>query len=372
MQAVLEAAADPGQGRVVILAAGSGFRNKHERETRHWIAAQVAALKGYAFHPADPVPAGASTYLLPSDALALSEAALLGLKSEHDFLGGIVPHPFVATKAIVHPLVSKDAAHPDGWSHRFPDEVRDVVLDGYTVFSLADAVEAAGRLLENHAIRLKAVEETGGRGQIVVHAAADLDAALAHFDPAVITRAGLVIEENLLDVITFSVGQIRFGDMVASYHGTQTLTRNHDGATAYGGSALAVTRGGFDALIADAPTPEVALAVKQAMRFDAAADRCFPQAIISRRNYDVARGTSADGRVRAGVLEQSWRMGGATPAEILAIKTLIDEPSRHTVHAVCVETYRQDVQIPPNAAVTFDGDDPDIGHIKKYVYIDPC
>ncbi|GHD14657.1 DUF3182 family protein [Tianweitania populi] len=372
MQAVLEAAADPRQGRVVILAAGSGFRSQHERDTRHWIADQVAALKGYAFRPADPVPDGASTYLLPSDALALSEAIVLGLKSEHDFLGGIVPHPFVATKAIVHPLISRDAAQPEGWSHDFPEAVRDVVLKGFTVFSRDDAIEAARRMLESSAIRLKAVEETGGRGQIAVQSEDDLDAALAHFDPGVIARAGLVIEENLLDVITFSVGQVRFGDMVASYHGTQTLTRNHDGNTAYGGSALAVTRGGFDALLANAPTPEVALAVEQAMRFDAAADRCFPQSIISRRNYDVARGSAADGTVRAGVLEQSWRMGGATPAEILAIKTLIAEPTRHTVHAVCVETYRQDVQIPPNAAVTFNGDDPDIGHIKKYVYIDPC
>jgi hypothetical protein len=355
MQTILDAAADPRQGRVVIhVPEGSGFRNQHERETRHWVAEQVARLKGYAFQPDAGAGASAGTYFLPTTTLLLPQALDL------------------AITAIVHPLVGPDAARPEGWSNAFPATVQDVVLKGYTAFSKADAVHAACRMLADGPVRLKAVEETGGRGQVVVESESALPEALSHFPDHVIGTAGLVVEENLIDVVTFSVGQVRFGDTVVSYHGTQTLTRNNTGGSAYGGSALAVSRGGFEKLLDHAPTPELHTAISQAMRFDAAADRCFPGLLVSRRNYDVAYGTGADGTHRAGLLEQSWRIGGATPAELMALSVLQAEPERDTVHAVCVETYRADPPVPPNAVVTFSGNDPDVGPLTKYVYADPA
>ena len=51
-----------------------------------------------------------------------------------------------------------------------------------------------------------------------------------------------------------------------------------------------------------------------AMIDDAAATECFPGLVASRRNYDVAQGTNARGKRCSGVLEQSWRLGGATGA----------------------------------------------------------
>ena len=65
---------------------------------------------------------------------------------------------------------------------------------------------------------------------------------------AELARDGLVLEENLVDVTTHSVGQVRVAELVASYHGTQRLTSDNHGEQVYGGSDLLVVRGGFDAL----------------------------------------------------------------------------------------------------------------------------
>ena len=82
----------------------------------------MAALKGYAFggqhepqrHYSGPV------YLVPSDTLVGLEAArALGVNGEQDLFGGVVPHAFVATKVITHPLVTERAQSPAGWSHGF-------------------------------------------------------------------------------------------------------------------------------------------------------------------------------------------------------------------------------------------------------------
>ena len=77
------------------------------------------------------------------------------MRTEDDLFGGVVPHPFVATKAITHPLVEPDAAAPEGWSHGFARRVRSVVLPGFTAFTLQDARKAGLRLLERGPVRLK-------------------------------------------------------------------------------------------------------------------------------------------------------------------------------------------------------------------------
>jgi len=42
-----------------------------------------------------------------------------------------------------------------------------------------------------------------------------------------------VLEEELGDVTTYSVGQVRVAGLVASYCGTQSLTTDNSGATVY-------------------------------------------------------------------------------------------------------------------------------------------
>ena len=111
----------------------------------------------------------------------------------HDLYGGVVPHPFVATKAITHPLVGADAVAPAGWSNQFAHLVRNNVAHGFTVFAISDA---GACLLEDGPVRIKPVKAKGGRGQIVVHDYSELAAALDAINWTEVSRDGLVLEEN--------------------------------------------------------------------------------------------------------------------------------------------------------------------------------
>src|SRR5918994_1270444 len=86
-----------------------------------------AGLKGFAFsgdyQPSCLYPG--PVYFVPSETLVGAEVAReLGIRGEHDLFGGIVPHAFVATKAISHPLVAPHAHAPAGWSYGFAHRVR--------------------------------------------------------------------------------------------------------------------------------------------------------------------------------------------------------------------------------------------------------
>jgi hypothetical protein len=361
-------------GAVVVHAPpGLGFSDPHEEATCREIARRLAGLRGAEFagvyDPALPYPA--PVYFVPSSTLVgIAPAQALGIGCEHDLFGGVVPHAFIATKAITHPLVRADARAPDGWSHDFPERVRGAALAGFSAFSHADAAEAGARLLELGPVRVKPVRATAGRGQTVVADDAALARALAPMDAAELAVYGLVLEENLQDVTTYSVGQVRVADLVASYWGTQRLTSDGAGEAVYGGSDLVVARGGFDALPALGLAEGARLAVDQARAYDEAADACFPGLFASRRNYDVAQGRDPQGRRRSGVLEQSWRMGGASSAEIGALEAFRADPALQAVRASSMEVHGDGAEPPPHAAVYFRGIDERLGPLLKYAVVE--
>ncbi len=351
---------------------GRGFAHSHERATREAIARRLAALKGFDFageyDPGSRHPG--PVYLVPSDTLVgLGAAAALGVRGEGDLFGGVVPRAFVATKAITHPLVGPDAAAPPGWSPGFGRRVQGAVLSGFTAFARADARRAGERLLERGPVRVKTVRATGGRGQVVAADAAALEAALDAVEAEALSDDGLVLEEDLAGVTTYSVGQVRVADLVASYCGTQRLTPDNGGAPVYGGSELLVARGGFEALAELGLPEEARLAVAQARVYDAAAAECFAGMFASRRNYDVARGLDAGGRSRSGVLEQSWRLGGASGAEVAALEAFRAEPALRAVRAATVEVYGG-APAPEGATVYFQGVDEKDGPMAKYAVVE--
>jgi hypothetical protein len=159
---------------------------------------------------------------------------------------------------------------------------------------------------------------------------------------------------------------------VATYRGTQRLTPDNAGEAVYGGSDLLVARGGFGALAALGPPEEARRAVEQARVYDAAAADCFAGMFASRRNYDVARGLDAEGRWRSGVLEQSWRIGGASGAEVAALEAFRADPALRAVRAATVELYGPDVPPPPaHATVYFRAVDEKDGPMTKYAVAEP-
>jgi hypothetical protein len=137
----------------------------------------------------------------------------------------------------------------------------------------------------------------------------------------------------------------------------------------YGGSELLVARDGFDALGAlELPAP-ARDAVAKARAYDGAALRCFPGFIASRRNYDVAAGVDSMGGVRSGVLEQSWRVGGASGAEVAALRAFQDDAALQAVRAWSTEAYGE-IDLPDDALVYYAGDDNHGGRLTKYARIE--
>jgi hypothetical protein len=345
---------------------------KHESVTRAKIAAKLAALKKYDF-AGDYDPAHQYTgplYFVPSDTLTGSELAQkIGIRDHHDLFGGVVPYPFAATKTITHPLVSADAFAPEGWSHEFARCVQDVVLFGFAAFTLADLRQAAARVLARGCARIKPARGIGGRGQTVIRSTADLDALLDSIEPLELARYGTVVEQNFDTIETYSVGQTFVSDLLATYYGTQLLTKDNRDATVYGGSDLLVVRGDYHDLLSLELTPEARLAINSARTYEAAASRAFAGWLASRRNYDVAQVVGDDGRRYCGVLEQSWRIGGASAAEIAALEAFRAAPSLRAVRAACFEVYG-DNQAPPDAVVHFCGVDDCVGPITKYSQVE--
>ncbi|WP_313644591.1 DUF3182 family protein [Pseudomonas sp.] len=353
----------------VILLDTREHTPEHERAVHLKIAERLACLLGCdQVLNALPGDINGRYYYLPTSTLVGPERyAALGIQSEADLFGGLVAQPYMATKAISHPLPA-DAVMPPGWTDGFARQASDALLRGYSVFSKADARRAVQLLLPEGPVRVKPVLATAGRGQCVITQAAELEPLLGEMDDSTLALYGLVLEEDLHDVETFSVGQVRVAGLTCSYHGIQHLTHDHQGMSVYGGSSLAVVRGGYDALLQLPLEEHLRLAINQAMVYEAAAEQHFPGFLASRRNYDIARGTTANGQVRSGVLEQSWRLGGASSAEMLALQAFASDPTLLRVKASTHEVFAQ-VSLPSDATLFYQGNDSELGQFSKYARI---
>ncbi|WP_157267607.1 DUF3182 family protein [Azohydromonas aeria] len=348
---------------------------EHEIATQRGVARRLAALMGCDF--ADGTAEGATGslgYVVPNETLmSLDAARRLGIRGEDDLFGGVVPAPFVATKVITHGLWRPDAAAPAGWSPDFGERVRGSVLPGWSVFSLEDARAAGLALLQDGEVRVKPARGIGGSGQSVVRDARALEAALEALDAAELQRHGLVLERNLAgELQTYSIGLVRLGALQACYFGTQFNTRNRHGQEVYGGSTLTVVRGGFERLeqlAREAGDPHAEQAVALTRVYHEAARECFAGFMASRANYDVVRGQDAAGRACAGVLEQSWRIGGASGAEVAALQALLEDPARTSARASTVEAHGEPAELPSRAVLYYCGVDEHVGPITKYALL---
>lgn len=368
-----DTAAVPEHDAVVLYRARPDLP-EHESVIHRDIALRIADLMDVPFDGVFDAArhAGKRCYFVPTDTIVgTSLRAELGIESERDLFGGCTEHAFMPTKAITHGLFGTDAQCPEGWSNAFSERVVNATLPGFTAFSVNDARKAAERLLsEGGTLRLKPVHATAGRGQVLIEHAGKLDAAFAGQDASALRECGLVLETHLDDVTTYSVGQARVAGLIASYIGTQRLTRDNAGEQVYGGSRLRFTRGDYAALLDLPLDDECRRAVDLARRYDAAADACYPGFFASRRNYDVAAGIDAKGRRLMGVLEQSWRIGGASRAEIAALEVFAADPACRCLWAETLELFGPDAAAPPHAIETYAGEDPDLGLIRKYVMVE--
>lgn len=343
--------------------------SEHEIASQEALALRLAALLGRRYvpgyrpsrHRGEPPP-----YYVPDRSItSVARAAKLGITRAADLYGGVTPHAFVATKSITHGVLDAQARTPAGWVRPLAEELGDAVLKGYTAFTLEDAQRAGERLLRDGPVRIKPADANAGRGQIVVATVRELREGLARQHAGSVRRLGLVLEEDLAELATYSVGWARVGKIEISYVGTQILTPDNDGVAVYGGSTLCFARGGFDQLRALELSDEERQAVALACRYDTAVSTAYPEFFASRRNYDIALGRSAAGEARAGVLEQSWRAGGASIAELAAMQAFLLSPSLKTVLAATRERYGDGEPVPTPQRYVYRGEDSAVGMITK-------
>jgi hypothetical protein len=146
------------------------------------------------------------------------------------------------------------------------------------------------------------------------------------------------------------------------------LTKDAHGEDVYGGSNLLVVQGGYEDLLALELPDDVRLAIEQAQVFDSAADEAYPRFYASRRNYDIAQGVDSSGKTRSGVLEQSWRMGGASSAEVAALQSFVNDPAMRAIRVSSVETYI-DQPLPADAIEVYRGPAENSEFLLKYVMV---
>jgi len=357
--------------KLVVAHSVNADAPEHEVETNRALAKWLAQILGLKFGGSydHQRHRDRDIYVLPTQTLVGAEVARqLGVKGPEDLWGGYVEHDFICTKAITHGLLNWHAHAPPGWAPLFSERVRGVVLDGLSVFSLSDARPAAQHLLYSGPIRLKPIHACAGRGQEVIESLDRFDEVLARPEAKSLFTEGVVLEQDLNQVVTHSVGQSFFGDTVLSYCGDQYLTQDAEGEEVYGGSNLLVVQGGYDNLLKLDLAEDVRLAIQQAQVFDSAADEAYPDFYASRRNYDIAQGIDCNGKRRSGVLEQSWRMGGASSAEVAALQSFVNDPQMRAIRVSSVETYI-DQPLPVDAIEVYRGPAHNSEFLLKYVTV---
>lgn len=365
----LDSYLSPPATAVVLLQTGQATA-EHERAIHRHLAGCISTLLGIPFIGTRQADRGREQplYLIPDATLVAPQPSV---RSETDLYGGMVSHPFMAGKAISHPLIDNHAVAPAGWTTEFMRLAGEAVLPGYSAFDAADALRAGQQLLQNGPIRAKQVCGRAGRGQQVIHNQRELQCWLDSLACEEIHTEGIVLEQNLEDVRTYSVGQLRIGSYLLSYFGQQRLTTANDGASVYGGSDLCVVRGDYPLLRRQFESPLIRAAIDKAQLFEQAAQVSFPGFIASRRNCDVALGKMPSGQRRMGVLEQSWRIGGASSAEIHALLAFAGDPALERIQSSSWELYGTAPQIPAQGRILHQGDDPDTGPITKGVTLEP-
>jgi hypothetical protein len=87
-----------------------------------------------------------------------------------------------------------------------------------------------------------------GGSECYANATLEIEAELEKVTADELATYGLVLEENLRDITTWSVGEVAIRDQRVTYYGKQRTVRDNSGRLVYGGSHLVCMRGGWAAL----------------------------------------------------------------------------------------------------------------------------
>jgi hypothetical protein len=308
-------------------------------------------------------------YFVPDHTLTLGEAARLGIRSERDLYGGVVPYAFVGTRAATHAPVSADAIVPQRWSYALARMLATSVLRGYSAFSLMDACTAAKRLLRSGPVRIHRGDAEPAEASAVLHDVDECLEALEAIPLVDLAVRGVVVEHALAEETVHVVGSAQVGAQAISYIGTRRAPRIEQGRAVHAGCDLVVVQGDFAALDGVGLDAESRAAVLKAAHYDAALAHAYRPSFASRRSYDVVRGRNAHGEVRMGVRGPLWSCSAESPAEVAAMLAFRDLPGLASLRASTYESIDA-FDLPDGAMVYHRADDEAGGLVTRYCTID--
>ncbi len=321
--------------------------------------ATICDLPFQGFVPIDePLPP--NHYIVVSKSIDLKTARNLGIDSPADFYGLAVDSLPQVGKSILHRTTSLKT--PPFYNPNFADKVKDAVLPGFACFTKDDALKTYQQFGHNgFDLRLKSPSESDGNGQYRIENIEHIEQLLSNEDET-ISKEGIILEANLHQPKTISVGSATFGDQTISFLAHQ----KNDSPDQFGQSKYL---GAKDITVVKGPLPELFnlpdlsgeehLALKKAAKFDAVY-RQILNPLASRLSYDVVLGLDNHDKLLAGVTDITGRVGGTCPGLMIACLAMNNDPSIQTVFAEVTLNYDPAISLPEEQNSTLYIDHPSL------------
>lgn len=267
-----------------------------------------------------------SSYLVPPKTREIAGIKKQGVESSADFYGHAAEYLEHADKSVFHTLISR--SNPGFYSEAFARSVQPFVLPGVSIFDVQDIEKGYEKMAAgDYDVRLKLANESNGLGQFVMKNRSQAKEIGNQLDSELLRKKGAVLEPNLLNPHTISVGYGIYGKDQYSFIALQKNGEiDSEGRSRYMGATVRVVRGDLRNLSKVTKNQEENLAIRSCTSFR---DRYESfDSISSRLSFDYLFGEDKLGKTHSGVTDITARLGGTCPALILSAQDLKDNPQK--------------------------------------------
>lgn len=260
------------------------------------------------------------------------------VKNSEDFYGLIVDDYNHVGKSILHMSVTQRV--PNFYSFDFAKSVENLVIPGISIFSRDDLRKGylALRRFGKFDARLKLSDKSDGHGQFLIKTPEDLMRCSKEIDDEYIKNKGFILEANLEEAKTISIGFAILGRNMFSFMAIQKNDiAPEDGRNRYVGANVRVVKGEIDNLLNISENDIEKEAVEVGRSFYERYKSFNP--IASRLSFDFLYGKGSDGNDLAGVTDITGRLGGTCPALVLAANEFKDNSGLSMVRSEVTLNY---------------------------------
>ena len=275
---------------------------------------------------------GRSIYYVPPTTQVKEQTTPLGIETPQDFYGLTIENINQVGKAVLHESISKSV--PGFYSSFFARAVKDLVLPGVTVFSREDLGKGFELLKKKglFSIRLKPPDKSDGHGQHALKDIGHLKKLLVDVKDEEIVSKGLILEVNLKEAKTISVGFATLGKDTFSFIALQKNDiAKEDGRNRYLGAHARIVRGEMQELTGVVENEVEQSALETSIKFYDKYRLFNP--IASRLSFDFLYGYDSKGNLLSGVTDITGRLGGTCPAITLSALEFKNHPSLSAIRS---------------------------------------